>query len=591
MVFASLLSFSTGCVCSAGEGKDRCVVQADCLSGFTCINERCLDLSDGGVGGGTAGGTGGGTGTGGAGGGETMGGGDGGGGGAVSCDAGDEEVDGGGGSGGDADGGLGLPDWAQLAYLKASNTGRDDHFGSAVALSGDGSTLAVGAPAEDSAIGGINGNQFNNVGYDTGAVYVFRRSASGWAQEAYVKASNPRSQAEFGFSLALSTDGATLAVGASLDDDDSTGSNGNPATHAINSGAVYVFQRTGSTWSQQAYLKASNPGAGDQFGYLVALSGNGNTLAVTAPNESSSAKGINGDQTDDSTLYSGAAYVFRRDRCGWTQRAYVKASNTGAADGTGVAEGFGMSLALSSDGNTLAVGAIGEASNATGIDGNQQDTSALSSGAVYVFRFAGSVWAQEAYVKASNTGSGDRFGGAVTLSGDGSLLAVGASWERSRATGINGDQADNTAPQSGAAYLFRRSGSTWSQEAYLKASNTEGADYFGSSLSLSADGSTIAVGARYEGSNANGINGNQLNNSLPGSGAVYVFRRPVGSWAQVAYVKASNRCRWFGDGALSADGRTFVGGARFEDSNATGVNGDQADTSELGAGAAYVFRF
>jgi hypothetical protein len=141
---------------------------------------------------------------------------------------------------------------------------------------------------------------------------------------------------------------------------------------------VYVFSRSGSTWSQQAYVKASNTGADDSFGYSVALSADGNTLAVGATGEDSNAIGIGGDQTNNSAGQSGAVYVFSRSGSTWSQQAYVKASNTGADDG------FGYSVALSADGNTLAVGATGEESNATGIGGDQTNNSA-SAGAVYLY--------------------------------------------------------------------------------------------------------------------------------------------------------------------------------------------------------------
>lgn len=126
----------------------------------------------------------------------------------------------------------------------------------------------------------------------------------------------------------------------------------------------------------------------------------------------------------------------------------------------------------------------------------------------------------EAYLKASNTGVGDRFGYSVSLSGD--TLAVGAIGEDSNATGVNGSQSDNSESGSGAVYIFTRSGRTWSQQAYLKSSNTGARDNFGYSVSLSGD--TLAVGARREGSSATGVNGDQKDNGAAGSGAVYVRR-------------------------------------------------------------------
>ena len=124
-------------------------------------------------------------------------------------------------------------------------------------------------------------------------------------------------------------------------------------------------------------------------------------------------------------------------------------------------------------GDTVVVGAHGEDSSATGVNGNQSDNSAADAGAAYVFVRSGTTWSQQAYLKASNTGAGDYFGCSVAVSGD--TVVVGAYGEDSSATGVNGNQADNSATDAGAAYVFVRSGTTWSQQAYLKASNT-GAD-------------------------------------------------------------------------------------------------------------------
>ena len=140
---------------------------------------------------------------------------------------------------------------------------------------------------------------------------------------------------------------------------------------------MYVYTRSAGIWSQQAYVKASNRGNGDEFGISVALSGDGNTLAVGAWFESSSTTGI-GSTPDELAFRAGAAYVFTRSAGTWSQRAYVKASNTGAADF------FGASVALSSDGNTLVVGAPQEDSSTTGIDG-APDELATNAGAVYVY--------------------------------------------------------------------------------------------------------------------------------------------------------------------------------------------------------------
>ena len=336
-----------------------------------------------------------------------------------------------------------------IGYFKASNTGTSDIFGTSIALSADGHTLAVGAPSENSAATGINGDQADNSEERPGAVYVFSRTGTTWTQEAYVKASNTGSVDNFGISIALSADGDILAVGADWEASAATGINGDEIdNYATAAGAVYVFSRTGATWAQQAYVKASNTDEFDFFGSSVALSADGSTLAVGALLEDSAASGINGNQADNSAYSSGAVYIFSRTGATWAQQAYVKASNTDENDQ------FGFSVALSSDGSTLAVGAYAESSAASGINGNQADNSAYLAGAVYVFSRADATWAQQAYVKASNTDIYELFGSSIALSAEGGTLAVGAPYEESAATGIDGDQADNFAPESGAVYLY-----------------------------------------------------------------------------------------------------------------------------------------
>ncbi|HTN91120.1 MAG TPA: FG-GAP repeat protein, partial [Sorangium sp.] len=365
------------------------------------------------------------------------------------------------------------------------------------------------ARGEDSGATGVNGNQASNTAPNSGAVYVFVRSGATWSQQAYLKASNAEAQDLFGHAVGL--DGDTLVVGAPTEDSASTTVNGTQTNNgASQAGAAYVFLRTGTTWAQQAYLKASNTGAGDMFGSSVAISGN--TVAVGATSEASSATGVNGAQADNSAAGSGAVYVFTRSGSTWTQQAYLKASNTGASDA------FGTSVALS--GSTLAVGATGEASSATGVNGAQADNGAAGSGAVYVFTRGGAAWTQQAYLKASNAEGGDAFGASVSIDGD--FLAVGASGEDSGAVGWGGVESDNTASGSGAAYLFERTGGAWKQASYVKASNTGASDAFGARLALS--GTTIVVAAAGEDSSATGVGGDQASDAASGSGACYSAR-------------------------------------------------------------------
>jgi hypothetical protein len=335
-----------------------------------------------------------------------------------------------------------------------------------------------------------------------------------------------------------------------------------------------VFTRTGGVWTQQAYLKASNTEAGDEFGFAVALVDD--ILAVGAWNEDSIAHGVNGDQTDNSAQNSGAVYVFTRTAGVWSQQAYLKASNHAGL--------FGSSLALAGD--TLAAGASFEWGAATGVNGNEADNTAPVAGAVYVFTHTAGVWSQQAYLKASNTDAGDRFGQGLGLDGD--TLAVGAPFEASAAHVVNGDQTDNSAPNSGAVYVFTRTAGVWTQRAYLKASNAGANQNFGGSVALLGD--VIAVGSRLEDSDGTGINGDQGNSTAPDSGAVYLFTRSGDAWTQKAYLKASNSNAGdeFGVSvALSGDGLAV--GAWREGSNATGIDGNQADNSAPNSGAVDFF--
>ncbi len=466
---------------------------------------------------------------------------------------------------------------AQQAYLKASNTGNSDAFGWAVAASGD--TVVVGALAEDSNSAGVNGNEADNSIAEAGAAYVFVRSGTTWTQQAYLKASNPGPNDQFGNAVAISGD--TIVVGAYAESSNATGVNGNEADNsAVSSGAAYVFVRPsgGSTWTQQAYLKASNTGANDLFGWSVAVSNN--TVVVGAYGERSTSVGVNGNEANNDASKAGAAYIFERSGTTWTQQAYLKASNTGANDE------FGQSVGVSGD--TVVVGAWLEDSNAAGVNGNEADNSAAQTGAAYIFERSGTTWTQQAYLKASNSGAGDAFGESVAVSGD--TIVVSAIGEASNATGVNGNQADNSAAGAGAVYVFVRpsGGTTWTQQAYLKASNPGVGDDLGTSLALSDD--TVVAGTFREDSIATGVNGNGADNSAMDSGAAYVFLRTGTTWTQQAYLKASNtgandRFGW----SVAVSGETVVVGAYQEDSNATGVNGDQANNSAFNPGAAYIF--
>jgi hypothetical protein len=487
----------------------------------------------------------------------------------------------------------------QVAYIKASNTSSSDTFGAggtvegdAVALSKDGATLAVGAPYESSSASGTNGDQTDESVYGAGAVYVYTQDDAGWVQQAYVKASNPGLTDNFGYMVLLSAGGNTMVVSAHFEASAGQGVDANQADDSIpQAGAVYVFAREGEIWTQQAYLKASNTGEptigdqyadGDQFGSAIALSDDGNTLAISAITEDGGVPGVNGDQSDNSEQSAGAVYLFRRDGTIWSQNAYVKPSNPGSGDL------FGYALSLTADGRRLVVGSFDEDGSLAGTN-ERQDDEMRGSGAVYVFDYD-DMWTQTAYLKGGNLERNDAMGVAVAISDDGNTLVATALDEDSMNTGVNStpgsDWEDDVS--TGAVYVYGYDAGAWTQQAYLKASNSGGSDLFGSRLALSGDGNTVAVAAQLEDSAAQGIDGVQNDNSADEAGAVYLFTRTDDVWSQHAYIKGSNTEAYdeFGSSlSLSRDGFLLAVGAQYED----GADGDQYDNSAFDSGAVYMF--
>ena len=241
-----------------------------------------------------------------------------------------------------------------------------------------------------------------------------------------------------------------------------------------------MFTRTGTTWTQQAYVKASNtgkaaqgddPGDGDQFGFSLALSGDGNTMAVGAITEDGVAQQINGNDKDDTAQSAGAVYVFARTGSTWAQQAYVKATQQEAGDL------LGFSVALSADGNTLAAAAFNENGSGRGIN-PPHDNKSGGSGALFVFTRQNGSWTQQAYIKGSRSEPSDGFGFATSISEDGNTIAVGSGDEACLTPGIDPPGCADDAPPLrganiwvGAAYVFVRTGTTWREQAFIKAPN------------------------------------------------------------------------------------------------------------------------
>ncbi len=317
----------------------------------------------------------------------------------------------------------------------------------------------------DTAVIGVLRDDDN--GNDSGSAYVFTRSGTTWSQQAKLTATDGAANDTFGGDVALSGD--TAVIGALRDDD---------VVNGVDSGSVYVFTRSGTRWSQQAKLSAADGGAGDEFGYSVAISGD--TAVIGAARD------------DDKGNDSGSAYVFTRSGARWSQQAKLTAADGSAGDV------FSISVALSDD--TAVIGA------------DLGDEKGDNSGAAYVFTRSGTRWSQQAKLTAEDGAAGDLFGIRVALSGD--TAVIGAARDD--------DKGDN----SGAAYVFIRSGTTWNQQAKLTATDGAANDRFGTRVALS--GNTAVIGAILDDDNSDN------------SGSAYVFTQSGTIWSQQAKLAAAD---------------------------------------------------
>ena len=309
--------------------------------------------------------------------------------------------------------------------LLADDGAPNDFFGFNVALSGD--TAVIGATKVDDDIRGV----------DVGAAYVFTRSGNNWHQQAKLTADDGAAKDEFGGNVALSGD--TAVIGAMFQDD-----------KGDNSGSAYVFTRSGTTWSQQVKLTAADGAEGDAFGQSIALSGD--TVVIGAPHD------------DDKGNDAGSVYVFTRSGTTWSQQVKLTAADGVAGDV------FGISIAFSGD--TIVIGA------------DLNDEKALNAGAVYVFTRSGSSWSQQAKITAADGAETDIFGVRVALSGDTILISA------------RRDDDDVMGIDAGSAYIFTRTGTTWQQQIKLTASDGAADDRFGRSVALVAD--TAVIGAMFQ---------------------------------------------------------------------------------------------
>ncbi len=329
----------------------------------------------------------------------------------------------------------------------------------------------------------------------------------------------------FGHSVAISDDGTTAVIGTYYIEFG--------ITYPIGPGGVYIFTNDAGTWVLQQKLPTPDMPDSDLFGFSVALSADGNTALV----------GAQGGTGPVDTQVPGAAYIFTRSEGVWSQQAMLTASDRQVGDH------FGVSVALSDSGDTALIGAYVDD---VGANTNQ--------GSAYVYQRSGNAWTEQAHLTSTDAAAGDYFGRSVALSADGSMALIGADMKTIGA---------NTAQ--GAAYIFTRASTTWSQQTRLTDINGGGYEWFGVGAALSADGQTALVGA-------------------DGTGA-FVFTASGGIWTQQALLTdGSAYLGWGNSIALSADGNTALveDGFTFTRHSGSWIAGERllADDSPSGFGSA-----
>jgi hypothetical protein len=307
--------------------------------------------------------------------------------------------------------------------------------GTSVAISSDGNTAIEG---------GYGDNNY------AGAVWVFTRSAGVWTQQgSKLVGTGGIGQSQQGNSVAISSDGNTVIEGGNFDNN--------------YAGAIWVFTRSGSVWTQQGSKLVGTGVAGSPgHGSSVAISSDGNTF-------------MEGGSNDNFGV--GAVWVFTRSGGVWTQQG-SKLVGTGSV---GISS-QGISVALSSDGNTAIIGGAHDNSLA---------------GAIWVFTRSGGVWTQQGQKLVGTGGAGTPHQGiSVAISADGNTAVDGGNWDNSLI---------------GAVWVFTRSGGVWTQQGQkLVGTGGEGQPYQGTSLAISTNGGTIIAGGPQDG----------------GAGAVWVFVNP-----------------------------------------------------------------
>ena len=401
-----------------------------------------------------------------------------------------------------------------------------------LALSADGDTMAWSGRIST---GPIDGEEtwlaFPYRTYFSDALFVSRRRGGLWQQEAVFRISK-RFNKKVSKAIAISADGTTLAFGSS--DHIAREEFAHEGTHSMSGlGAVYIYERRNGQWSKQAVLLPDSPVHSADFGVALALSADGRTVATSDPRQSNISKvdSSHPDYNRQSVYSHGAVFIYAHSKEGWKRQAYLTAPTIAAFDR------FGKSLSLSADGRILAVGEPFDdsghrrpaplPSDAGSDHQDSGDSVVTNSGSVHIYTRTGQTWSRKASLKGSDPVYEDIFGSSVSLSSNGRVLAVGAP-RYSHSFGfysripVDYPYRPTDFRHAGSAYVFARQKEVWTQTEKIRVSTEDVRDAFGAVVSLSADGTTLAVGAPEE--NNTGLDTNTGRPAqCQNTGAAYVF--------------------------------------------------------------------
>lgn len=427
-------------------------------------------------------------------------------------------------------------DFTEKQKIIASDRNSFDDFAYSVSVSGN--YAVVGAQNEDEDSSG------SNLLVDAGSVYVFEKDGSGnWIEKQKLVPVHRHSGDKFGQSVSINGD--YVVVGAYLHDRDA-----NNQDNKDNAGAAFIFKRAANgVWSEVTKLVAPNRKVNDWFGWSVAISGN--YVVVGAVNED---EDINETNFIDG---SGSAYVFENSgNDSWNFVKKITASERNSFDS------FGHSVAI--DGNHIVVGAYQEDEDTT------NSNTVSDAGAAYIFeRNNGGVWSQTSKIVPTNRKSGDWFAYSVSIKND--FVLVGAFQED------EDENNSNTMASAGAAYVFQKNGTSWTQKHKLVAFDRLTQDRFGISVSISDD--YAIIGAHFEDHNS------QEMDYFEKAGSAYIYKKDAnGNWNYNQKIVASDRNKddWFG-WSVATDNNICLVGAYQEDEDAANANTKQV------AGSAYLF--